>query len=224
MRVRKVVLASAVLSVIFLIIAVLMIPVYAKARMANNEKETETALRWMGSIQVTYKTSDFRQKMINDYWTADVAGLYYLIPSGSTTPIRMIEPSVALADGNTDMTDVQTTYAPPTPPHESKPRFGYWFQMQSKYENEFLKPVSYGRTHVDRFSIVACPDEYGVTGKTVFVYGEAGTLYRWDLGSDAAIWISKPRKGIQDPGGVLHPKCDIFPASPGAVPAKPIRD
>jgi type IV pilus assembly protein PilE len=185
---------------IIAIIAAIAIPGIMVAVRAANERNASASLKNIGSVELAFRSSDSDGNGINDYWTADVAGLRYVTPTGASQSVKMIELAVALADGNTDITDEQTTYAPPNPAHSASPKAGYWFMAQRQYENSSGSAVDYGRRHTDRYSFVGFPSSYGTSGRTMFAVSEAGTMYKRDPGSETAIHVTSGG-GYGDGGG-----------------------
>lgn len=179
------------------------IPLLAAALRERNEREAAASLKQIGSVQVTFKTCDSSSDALNEYWTEDVAGLYYHVPSGGTLPIRLIDAEFALADGNT---------ATPYLQHVSSPKSGYWFQVMLGYEAEDGTRFDYGPRNTDRFSFMAYPKTYGSSGRLAFVLSEGGTMVKHDYGSDA--WLVAPKGGVQDTDGVLKPEHGYFPDNP----------
>ncbi len=88
---------------IIAIIAAIAIPGILSATRSANERNASSSLKSIVSAQLIFKGSDTDNNGLNDFWTADIKGLYF-IASGTPTPIpiRMIEVSIAQADGNPD--------------------------------------------------------------------------------------------------------------------------
>jgi prepilin-type N-terminal cleavage/methylation domain-containing protein len=213
---------------IIAIIAAIAIPGILAATRAANERNASGSLKQMGSIEVTFKTSDSDQNAINDYWTRDVAGLYYVQPSAAsagTGQVRMIELAVALADGANNPVGANSIYpTPANPSHVSSPKAGYWFQAQLRYDTATndTTGTQYGTTNdVDRFSFIAGPNSYGSSGKLCFIISEAGTMYKRDPGSQTNLWGTTPSTGAASAAGVLDSSSgsayDTFPFNPGTT-------
>jgi prepilin-type N-terminal cleavage/methylation domain-containing protein len=211
---------------IIAIIAAIAIPGILAAIRAANERNASGSLRQFSSVEVTVKSSDSDMNGINDYWVRDVAGLYYIAPSGTTAQIRMIEMPVALADGNNRPLGANTTYpTPANPAHVSSPKSGYWFLAQSRYEtaaNDTTGTAYGGNTDVDRFSFIAAPNSYGSSGKLVFIVSEGGTMYKRDPGAGTGatgVFATSPSTGAATSGGALNSTSgnayDTFPYNPG---------
>jgi hypothetical protein len=191
------------LGVIIVLLAIL-IPCVLAAQRASNERNASGRLKQMNSIQVTFKTNDFDGNSINDYWTADVSGLYHMTVSGAGK-IRMIELEVALADGRTHE---------PYAGHRSRPKDDYWFQAMKGYETGKGRQPYY-RTNVDRFSFIAYPHRYGRDGRLCFTVSEGGTMYKHDRRTEC--WSRQPRIGTPNPAGELTLENSWFPRVPADI-------
>jgi prepilin-type N-terminal cleavage/methylation domain-containing protein len=190
---------------IIAIIAAIAIPGILAATRAANERNASGSLKQMNSIEVTFKTSDFDQNAVNDYWILDVAGLYYTSVSGGGQ-IKMIELAVALADGATG-----TTYTG----FRSSPKAGYWFAAQTDYSDGTTTPVDYGtNTNVDRFSFIASPNSYGSSGRLLFIVSEAGTMYKKDPGAANVFLSNATFAGATDTGMTFTNGYNVFPSDP----------
>lgn len=195
------------------LVSALFVPTLVKAMRVEDDYVRPFTLKSLGSCQVTFKTSDSDGDEVNNYWTADVAGLYYIVPSGATAPIRMIPSIGAKMDGSTEMRP--DTYV--APEHHSAPRKGYWTMALKRFEDADGKIQSYGDRHADRFGFAAVPDAYGRDGKLVFILSESGTMYKRDPGSESNLFEQKPVTGAADTDGKLKssaPAFDAFPREP----------
>jgi prepilin-type N-terminal cleavage/methylation domain-containing protein len=201
---------------IIAIIAAIAIPGILAATRAANERNASGSLKQMGSVEVTFKTSDSDQNALNDYWTADVAGLYHIQPTNSAVSIRMIELAVALADGNVDTTAIDNAGAAVPSTHLSSPKAGYWFQAQIDYQNDGATTVTaYGVNHTDRFSFIAYPNSYGSSGKLIFILSEGGTMYKRDGINDTTYRdANQPVTGVSNTQAQLTDLYNTFPANP----------
>jgi len=180
---------------------------YSAARRGSNERTASGSLKQMGSIQVTFKSSDSDGNDINDFYTEDVAGLYQLTDGKSGKPLRMIEHSVALADGRT-----ARIYRG----HISGAHAGYWFVALRDYadcEDELGQYLPYGPRRPDRFGFGAFPDRYGASGSLIFVMNEGGTMFKHDPKGDSYFAVA-PLWGAMMPAGTLQDSWNKFPPIP----------
>src|SRR5881394_4123001 len=92
---------------IIAIIAAIAIPGLLAAQRAANERSASTSLKTLSSAEADFRANDRDWNHVNDFWTANVAGLYTMTSSAvtgatanSTTDpsIKLIELSVASAD------------------------------------------------------------------------------------------------------------------------------
>jgi hypothetical protein len=159
-----------------------------------NERNGSGTLKQMSSIQVTFKTTDFDGNAVNDYWTADVSGLYRMLidPGGQ---IRMTERAMAEADGAPLPEGVakfgKDSKGVDLGPELCKlpvPKSGYLFRAIKKYRTE-SGAVEYGQDNgrdVDRFGCCAYPAEYVGSGIRTYIVSEAGTMFWKDTGGEPA--------------------------------------
>src|SRR6185295_535530 len=92
---------------IIAIIAAIAIPGLLSSQRASNERNASTSLKTLTSAEADFRANDRDWNHVNDFWTADVKGLYTMTSSAvagntanSTTDpsIKLIELSVASAD------------------------------------------------------------------------------------------------------------------------------
>src|SRR5438552_1022801 len=94
---------------IIAIIAAIAIPGLLSSQRASNERSASTSLKTLTTAEADFKANDRDWNHVNDYWTANVAGLYTMTSTaisgnkGNTTTdpsIKLIEISVASADAD----------------------------------------------------------------------------------------------------------------------------
>jgi hypothetical protein len=124
-----------------------------------------SALKTITSAQADFRANDRDGDGMNQFWRADIAGLYTLAPGGGPA-IRLIEQSLALADAQPTV-DL-------TSEGQLAPYSGYWFRAL-RHTDE---------TEVDglRFAAVAYPASYLRTGRFTYIVDENNTILRADLG------------------------------------------
>src|ERR1041384_2779335 len=92
---------------IIAIIAAIAITGLLSSQRASNERNASTSLKTLSSAEADFRANDRDWNHVNDFWTANVAGLYTMTSSAvtgntanSTTDpsIKLIELSVASAD------------------------------------------------------------------------------------------------------------------------------
>jgi hypothetical protein len=137
----------------------------------ENERAASAALKTLASAEADFRGNDRDGNKIQDFWTGDVAGLYYLKPQGSGEPIKLIEQGVADAD--------------PSRPG-AKPYHGYWFialdndESGDPYRTETSGWGTEGQLKYNhsKFGFCAYPAEPDVTGQAVFMLNEGNTIFK----------------------------------------------
>jgi prepilin-type N-terminal cleavage/methylation domain-containing protein len=216
------------------VLAALAVPTILASIRAANERNASGSLKQVSAVQVNLKSSDLDQDGVNNFWTADVAGLYYLQPETGTiydvpvktsggapyqwtglvpafgpSSIKLIELSVALADA-----DTVGPYDGGSISHAASPKAGYWFQTLWNYEATPNSTTPYGTRDVDRFGFIAWPDSYGSSGRLAFILSEGMTLYKRDPGPNY-VTADRPTPGqTADTNAQLHYLYDTFPLDP----------
>jgi hypothetical protein len=156
----------------------------------SNDRNASGSLKQMGSIEVTFKSSDSDGSGINDHYTADVAGLYHMPCSEWRLPIRMVERSVADADG-APAADYGSVAAP---------KVGFWYFAQRGWESPDGWIRFDGARSIDRFSFITVPARPGSSGRFAFMISENGTMLKLAPETDRC-FLRAPRQGTTDPGG-----------------------
>jgi hypothetical protein len=162
-------IGSAVLAALALTIGV---PQWREHQIAKNELEALTVMKYLCSAEADFRANDRDGNKVNDFWTGDVAGLYFLTPTG--LPLALIPRAVADADA----TPRQGSGARAIPYH------GYYFMALDSDESED-PPVRYGQDtdrksgktrNRERFGFCAFPAEPGVTGRTIYIINENNSI------------------------------------------------
>lgn len=200
---------------IIAIIAAIAIPGILAATRAANERNASASLKQFVSIQITFKSSNSDNDQYSDYWTSDVAGLYYTNPVSNqtaSTMIKMIELSVALADA-----DPAANYGGSwgVAAHSGSSKAGYWYHHMDRYQTAAATFVNYiTDASTDRWGIIAAPNTYPSSGKLAFIVNEEGTMWKRDVQDDAAVWSTKPTSPAQDPAAVFVTDYGTYPLNP----------
>lgn len=119
--------------------------------LARNEQAAQAALKRISGAQADFRGNDRDRNFIQDYWTRDVSGLFYVSVDGR--PIQLIDPEIAAADALPALPRLQ----PAVPYH------GYYFRALR------LEDAA-------RFAVRAYPAEPGVTGRYTFTIDEGNTI------------------------------------------------
>ena len=162
-----------------------------RAQTNANERNASATLKSFASAQADFRANDRDFNRVNDYWVADVSGLYRVV---SGEAIRLIEEAAATADAKPCVPMDQAGALAGTPrEHPAKlvalgkpaPKTGYWFVAVEKVEDEKGIAAKYndgsGR-NPRQFGLCAYPAEYGKTGKSTFILNEWNTVWKKDTG------------------------------------------
>lgn len=198
---------------IIAVLAAIAIPSILSTVRAANERNASGSLKQLNSIQMTFRNSDRDGNAVNDFWTGDISGLYRIQIPGDSAPIRMIELSVALADGK------RMNAVPPGQPFTfntaflsdaaTSPKAGYYYQVLVQYETapSTFEPYDDGTGHhADRFGFIAYPSSPGSSGTLIFILNEGGTM--WKAG------LPPPYVSGAAPAATLAPAYANYPLSP----------
>ncbi len=156
------------------------------ARLERNHRQASIHLKSLTSAEADFRANDRDWNHVNDFWTADVAGLYYVRSHASANEpeIRLIERAIAEADARS-----LHPLVPSPVPYE-----GYYFialdeddclagSEERFYRTETGGTPAMGKVHnTSKFGFCAYPAEYGVTGKYTFLVNENNTVFKSDNG------------------------------------------
>jgi hypothetical protein len=168
-----------------------------------NERNAALTLKTLATAEADFRSNDRDGNHVNDFWVADVSGLWRILAKGGA--LQLIELAVAVADARPAVT-LDTAGALPSDAQtklqivgKAMTKAGYQFAAIEKYQDETGAFVKYdegkGR-NLSRFGFCAYPAEYGAKGgKTTFVLTESNTLYRKDTGGKRVEqWSANPEK------------------------------
>lgn len=159
---------------------------WRKSQLDENERKVERAIKSLASAEADFRANDRDWNHINDFWTGDVAGLFYVRPNnGEGGPeVALIPRELAEADA----APLKPLCPKPVPYH------GYFFVILEEdetlkgspeqfYRQDTLGEPRMGKVHnTSKFGFCAYPAEYGVTGKFTFIINENNTVFRLDNG------------------------------------------
>jgi hypothetical protein len=145
---------------------------YWRLRVAEqNELSAMACLKVLAVSQADFRANDRDNNSISDFWTADVASLYSLVPAGGGGPIQLIERALAEADGA----------------GASRPYRGYLFRAMEMDEEgkPYRKPDPFRpglkpARNITKFAFCAYPAVYGRTGRHTFIINEGNTILTTD--------------------------------------------
>ena len=208
-----------VIVAILIIIAAIAIPGLLSSQRASNERSASTSLKTLASAEADFRANDRDWNHENDFWTADVKGLYTMTaaaapgarPNDPKDPsIKLIELTVAAADADGTFFPAGgenlplSVFAPPTA------KMGYWYlalltdhtlkgTAEMTYAVETKGKPSMGSVHnTSKFGFMAFPDSSS-SGKYLFIVNENNTIFRHALTADERMGKDVPpgRKGVK---------------------------
>jgi prepilin-type N-terminal cleavage/methylation domain-containing protein len=189
-----------VVAIIAVIIAIA-IPGLLRARISSNERSASASLKAIVTAQENFHSNDLDRNRVNDYWTANVAGLYCLTSSHTGQPIAALNDiGVATADldsmsggamgysGDTDNDgEADVFYNPAALLSPAQPKSGYVFQILLADEkgDSYLMDTDWrnGPVHnFGKYGFMAVPIQWDSTGNYCFIVNEGATVFRRDFG------------------------------------------
>ena len=216
---------------VILLIAGLTVPVFVKSQRASNERNAATMLKMLTAAEADFRTNDRDGNGVNDFWTADVKGLYTMTsaavrganPNNPRDPsLKLIELPLAAADGDGAFVPAGGENVPLSAFARTKARGGYWFlAMLTDQDLKDTPEMSYMMDtkgtppmgpvhHMSKFAFVAFPDSPSA-GERIFVTNESNTIRAQSMPANARIGQEVPpgRKGL-DPIWQHWPEDKLF--------------
>ena len=152
----------------------LLLPALMSSQVCSNDRHAASTVRMIHAAQVDFRDHDRDGDGRKHFWRADVAGLYGLLPKGSTEMIKLIDISAAGADldpvGGACAGEAGPGVVGPDQYAVSAPKAGYWFAAL-RFEDE-----APGRVSPDRFVVCAAPDSPSA-GKLVYAVTHEGVVW-----------------------------------------------
>jgi len=164
---------------------------FGRSRTASNERNASATLKTIATAQADFRANDRDNNRVNDFWVADVSGLYRIDVGGA---IKLIEQSAALADAKPCLPLDESGNLPGAPKeHASRlvamskpaPKAGYWYSAIESYQDDKGAILKYDRgngRNPSAFGFFAYPADYGKTGKLTFILSEENVLWMKDTG------------------------------------------
>lgn len=161
-------------------------PVIFASRGYRGERNVSTSLKTLCSAEADFRANDRDWNYHTDFWTGDVQGLYGVTPvkgipnplgfgtsdpPGGYGPVKLIEMSVALADGH----PLRDQYPPID--GEAGSKAGGWFAAL-RADRSAAPPETYGIRNPSRFGFIAYSDDYIGGLKYAFIVNENNTIFR----------------------------------------------
>ncbi|MBI2901831.1 MAG: DUF2950 family protein [Planctomycetes bacterium] len=185
------------------IVAAIAVPALLKAKGAGGERRAAASLKTIATAQADFRSNDRDGNRIMDFWTGDVAGLYCIdngwTGSPSVAPIKLIEVDLALADAAPDPgLNVRGSdcYSVPVSRYGiQSAKHGYWYMaLDEDRQVAALGGSGAYRQDTDgtgeckrstsRFGVAALPENYGSTGRHVYILNEGNIMFRRDFRAD----------------------------------------
>ncbi|MBV8881852.1 MAG: hypothetical protein JO332_17975 [Planctomycetaceae bacterium] len=138
-----------------------------------SERSSSTTLKTICSAQADFRANDRDGDGMNQFWRADIAGLYALAPGGGPA-IRLIERSLALADAR-PLYDLSKE-------GERAPKAGYWYRAIRHADEKTIDAAA-------RFAAVAFPAAYSPKDRWTYIVDENNTVFRADLGHGRGVEV-----------------------------------
>lgn len=168
-----------------------------KLRMPANERHASSTLKSLVTAQENFRSNDLDRNNLNDYWVADVSGLYRII--GAEMPIAALN----------DLGAAEADAAPAVPLDKEgeihgvkfaslgagKPKSGYRYAAVKQHvSGDKTIPYDDGKgRNAAEFAVCAYPAEYGVTGTMTFIINENATVFQKDTeGKAPEAWPADP--------------------------------
>jgi type II secretory pathway pseudopilin PulG len=204
----------SVIVAIILVICAIAIPGLLSSQRASNERNASTALKTLSGAEADFRANDRDWNHVNDFWTADVKGLYTMTSAevrGAGTAakdpaIKLIELEVAAADADGTFFPAGGENMPLGSFSSPSAHKGYWYAAlltdqtlsgtaEMNYKADTGGTPRMGPVHnTSKFGFVSFPDT-DWAGKYVFRLNENNTIFRQAT-------TGSPRKGRAVPPGL----------------------
>jgi type II secretory pathway pseudopilin PulG len=194
------------------------------------ERNSSTSLKTLSSAQADFRANDRDWNHVNDFWTANVSGLYTVTSAAvagaklndTTDPsVKLIELSVASADADDTFVAAGGENLALTNFAVYSAKAGYWFAAMTAdlslpasdpervYRRDTGGTPGMGKVHHEtKFGFVAFPDSLSA-GKYVFMVNENNTIFRSPVTTPVKTSMTNP------PGlGGIHPAYLNWPDDP----------
>jgi hypothetical protein len=152
------------------------------ANVRANERNASGSLKTLATAEADYRSNDRDFNNVNDFWTADVSGLYRCTGNKKDAQ-KLIDLAIAEADAAPSDASCLLKHTVDKP----KPKAGYFFKAIPKdekgeaYSKDTDKSGNKWR-NASRFAFCAYPSEYGKTGTMTFILSEENTVWSGDTG------------------------------------------
>jgi hypothetical protein len=205
-------IAAIVVPVLFLGAALCSFSVVTlvQTRRGYGDYSFSSSLKTLASAEADFRMNDRDENHRNDFWTGDVQGLYAVVPQGGATPIKLIELSIALADGD----PLRGVY--PALPDAARPKAGSWYA--ALVEDRGVSPTERYRSpadphHPSKFGFLGYPDDYFGGRCWALMVNENNTIFRRLLRDELLGSDRLPPGPVRDPEFLHFPTDEELKAS-----------
>jgi hypothetical protein len=162
------------LVVLILMVTAIVIPGLLASQRASNERTASTMLKTLTSAEADFRANDRDGNQVNDFWTGDVSGLYYVRNPVTKSEVQLIQADLANAD------------AKPLFPVSQRDHSGYFFLAMdtddSAPESEQYYKLDTDKSgrkvhHPSKFGFSTHPKDAGAGQRSFFV-NENNTIFR----------------------------------------------
>src|SRR5262245_54473205 len=204
------VLEILIVVVVIGIIAALAIPGLISSQRSSHQRNASTSLKTICVAEADFKANDRDANKVNDYWTADIKGLYTLTSltatgnAGGTAdpPLRLIDISIAAADADGVTAPAGGENMDITKFAVMANKGGYWYCALSKDNNVTGPDAQYqqdtggilpmGSVHnVSKYGVLTFPDS-STYGKFVYIVNENAAVFRSAISTGVRLGVAIP--------------------------------
>jgi hypothetical protein len=176
-----------VIVAIVLVLVSITVPPLLSSQRASNERTAAACLKTVASAEADFKANDRDKNGVNDFWTADVKGLYTMT-AARHLPLELITRSLAAADADGTFYPAGGENLPLSQFAVPAPSTGYWFlalatdRSASGSEMTYRqdtggKPAMGSVHHRSKFGFAAFPDSPSF-GTRLFIVNEDNCIFR----------------------------------------------
>jgi prepilin-type N-terminal cleavage/methylation domain-containing protein len=222
---------------IIAIIAAIAIPGLLAAQRSSNERNASASLKTIATAEADFRSNDRDGDRAQNFWVGNLYGLFAICPSTNGTTlatvsadnmIKLVEPSLASADGNLAVFTGQVTVGAAL--GALSPKASYVYRSYATYGTSsgtqnyatlggialWLSNFNFGK-----YGFQAFPTSYGA-GRQIFIMDENITIFRGDPGSAYTMTYTGGASTATSTwagtiGGVALTENSAFASAPGAV-------
>jgi len=192
------------------IIAALAIPGMISSQRSSYERNSSTSLKTICVAEADFKANDRDSNKINDYWTADVKGLYTMTSlqtpgnAGGTVdpPLRLIDMTLAAADADGVTAPAGGENTNITAYGVQANKGGYWYcaltlddsaqGAEATYKQDTGGILDMGSVHnLHRYGFITFPESMSY-GKFAYIVNENGAVFRSSLSANIRLGTAVP--------------------------------